>query len=102
MNNPVDILKIKLDRRRVLEYLNIMYPSPLQVRTLYYSIINVNPVYDLSTCKKDIAYLLSKKWIEFVDEKIGGMAEFESKVIALTAAGKEIAEGTSTDKSLEI
>jgi len=102
MYDQTNILKIKLDRRRILEYLNMMYPVPLQTRTLFQSIIYVNPAYDLSTFRKDVFYLRDKGWVEFVDEKIGGMHDFEQKVLALTAAGKEVAEGTGTDQAMEI
>jgi len=102
MGTEPEILKIKLARKRILSFLNMMYPTPLQVGTIYDSIGYIDSTYDMQLFQKDLAYLKAKDWIEFVDEKIGGAARFKNKVICLTATGKEIAEQTQTDPALEI
>jgi len=99
MSEPV---KIKTARRKLLTNLNILYPSPIQLGSLYRTVCHLDPTYDFSLFSKDINYFLDKSWIEFVDDRIGGMKSFDDKVIKLTAKGKEIAEGTDTDKALEI
>ena len=102
MGTDPEVVKIKVARRRILSFLNMMYPTPLQLGTVFDSIGYVDPVYDFALFQKDIAYLADKGYIAFVDEKIGGASEFRKKVVSLTAEGKEIAERTQTDPALEI
>lgn len=97
-----EVLKIKIARQRILQYLNTMYPSSLQLSTIFRPLCYIDPVYELVLFKKDIFYLVEKGWLRFVDEKIGGIPEFLNKVVGLTADGKEIAERTQTDPALEI
>jgi hypothetical protein len=80
----------------------MMYPTPVQLGTIFDSIGYVDPAYVFSLFQKDIAYLEAKKYIEFIDEKVGGASEYRKKVCGLTAEGKEIAERTQTDPALEI
>jgi hypothetical protein len=102
MTTPPDVVKIKLSRKRLLETLNIIYPTPLQTKTVFESISYVDSEYDFPLFKKDVAYLVQKGYLEFIDEKIGGLMAWEKKVIGLTAEGKEIAEHTQNDPALEI
>jgi len=103
MDTDPEVLKIKIARKRILAFLNIMYGTPLTLHTIYdQSLCYVDPTYDFSLFKKDIIYLKEKGYIEFVDDKIGGAVEFEKKVVRLTTLGKEIAERTRTDRALEI
>ena len=102
MGTDKEVLKIKLVRRRILGFLNMMYPTPLMLGTIYDKISYIEPTYDFSLFEKDITYLRDKGWLEFVDENIGGADEFRKKVVSLTASGKEIAEQTQTDPALEI
>lgn len=95
-------IRIIESRKRLLQYLDMMYPSPMKTETLYESILYVAPDYEPTLYRKDVYYLRDKGYIEFVDEKIGGFKDFEKKVIKLTAEGKEIAERTLTDPALEI
>jgi len=96
-------VKIKTIRRQILTTLNIVCPTALTIRTIYYNVISaVDPTYDEGLCKKDIWYLKEKGYIEFVDDMIGGTSEFIHRVITLTARGKEIAEKTQFDPALEI
>lgn len=97
-----DPTKIKEARRRLLTNLNILYPATISIRSLYRTVCHLDPTYDSSLYAKDVMYFIDKGWVEFVDNKIGGMVSFEEKVIKLTAEGKEIAEGTDTDDALEI
>jgi len=102
MGTDPDVLKIKISRKRILSFLNTLYPTPLQLQTIYDSSMYIDPAYDFALFAKDIAYLKAKGYIEFIDEKIGGVPEFGKKVAGLTARGKEIAERTQSDAALEI
>jgi len=93
---------IIIRRKRILQYLGVMYGIPLRLGTLYNSIVYIDPDYDFPLFQKDIKYLRDKGYIEFIDEKIGGADEYRKKVVGLTPDGKEVAEGTDFDKALEI
>ncbi|MGD0077047.1 MAG: hypothetical protein ABSB91_00315 [Sedimentisphaerales bacterium] len=86
----------------VLDCLNRVYPSPLQVRTLYRVVIGLFNNYSKSLMNKDIAFLKQKGYIEYVDSKIDSDPEFMDKCVGLTAKGKEIAMRIQTDPALEI
>ncbi len=101
MTRNVDIIKIKQQRGRLLTCLNLFHPTPVQLKTLYRTVCD-DPSYNRSLYEKDICYFGQKKYIEFIDERLGGSEDFDKKVVRLTAAGKEIAEGTATDPALEI
>jgi len=98
----VEPTKIKQMRIFILENLNRVYPTPLQVRTLFKVIVGFDENYDKSLLAKDLSYLKQKDYIEYVDEYLGGSDTFEAKFVGLTAEGKEIAERTQTDPALEI
>lgn len=99
--NPESIA-IKIARRRLLKQLDILYPTPVQLETLYRSLTYIDSKYDSVQFKKDIAYLKAKGWIEYVKEKIGRAPTFAERIVRLTASGKEIAERTRIDNALEI
>ena len=101
MAGKLDVLKIKQARGRLLTNLNLFYPSPVTLKTLYRTVCD-DPAYGRALFKKDIVYFGQKGYIEFLDEVIGGADDFDSKVCRLTDTGKEIAEGTMTDEALEI
>ena len=96
-----ETIKIKQVRKIILSNLNMMYPSGMQMDSLYRTVLPVNLAYDEGLFEKDICYLKEKGYIEFVDDRIGGLP-FKKKVVKLTAEGKEIADRTQTDKALEI
>lgn len=98
----VEPTKIKQMRILILTNLNRMYPTPLQVQTLFKVLVGFDENYDKSLLAKDLAYLKQKDYIEYIDEQIGGAASFEFKFVGLTAEGKEIAERTQFDPALEI
>jgi len=97
-----DVIKIKQIRRQLLTHLNIVYPTAMQIESLYRSLCGVDPTYDFSLFEKDIAYFGDKDYIRYVDDSILGCTDFKDKFIVLTAEGKEIAERTATDPALEI
>lgn len=97
-----DAIKIIQARKRLLTNLNILYPSPISVESLFRTVCHFDPTYDFSLYEKDIIYFKDKGWLEFIDDKIGGYEEFRKKIIKLTAEGKEIAEGTNIDEALEL
>jgi hypothetical protein len=98
----VEPIKIKQMRIFILGNLNRVYPTPLQVRTLFRVLTGFDELYDKSLLAKDLTYLKQKDYIECVDEQIGGAPNFEDKFVGLTAEGKEIADRTQTDPALEI
>ena len=94
--------KIKQMRKFILFNLNLMSPNPLQVRSLFNSLIGFDEHYDLQILAKDLKYLKQKNYIEYIDNKIGGYPIFEEKVVGLTSEGLEIAQRIRTDPALEI
>jgi len=97
-----DTVRIQLARRRLLSNLNTLYPTPIELRSLYRTVIELDPTYGWGKFEKDIWYLSEKGYIEFIDDALGGASDFDKKVTKLTAAGKEIAERTRSDQALEI
>jgi hypothetical protein len=98
----IEPTKIKQMRTFILGNLNRVYPTPLQVRTLFKVITGFDEIYDMSLLAKDLTYLKQKDYIEYIDEQIGGAPNFEDKFVGLTAEGKEIADRTQIDPALEI
>ena len=96
-----EAFKIKHMRKLLLHNLDMMYPSGLRLDSLYRTVVIIDLTYDESLFAKDISYLSGKGYIEFVDDKIGGLP-FKKKVARLTVEGKEIAEKTQTDPALEV
>ena len=102
MADKPNILKIKQTRKQILTNLNLLYPSAIRLDSLYRTVCHIDPEYSKSLFIKDISYFVQKRFIEFIDDQIGGADEFMHKVVHLTANGKEVAEGTYTDEALEI
>lgn len=100
MLDKTEILKIKIARQKILRALNMLYETPVPLKSIWHAVCHIS--YDESLFAKDITYFFDKGWIEFIDDKIGGANKFMDKVVKLTAKGKEIAEGTDIDKALEI
>ena len=102
MKKDPEAIKIMQMRRLVLSNLNRLYPTPLQIRTLYRVLCAFDENYSLSLLKKDITYLDQKNYLEYIDEQIGGSGPFEKKFVGLTAEGKEIADNIQSDSALEL
>lgn len=102
MSKDPEAVKIMQMRLMILSNLNRLYPTPIQISTLYNVMCGFDENYDLSLLQKDVTYLKQKDYIEYIDEKIGGFPAFRDKYIGLTAEGKEIADKTQTDDALEI
>ena len=88
-------------RRQILSNLNIVYPSGLTLEWLFTTIIGLDETYDHVLYQKDIAYLKGKGYIRFADEPLGAIS-FLHHVAILTEAGKDIADRTATDPTLNI
>ena len=101
MNTP-ESLRIKVARRLILRNLDFVFPSGLPVGSLYKTVCAISIDYDSNLFTKDIAYLEGKGYLLLIDDEIGGMPTFMSKVAKLTVKGKEIAEQTQSDSALEI
>lgn len=102
MHDKINAIKIKQQRRQLLTNLDLFYPTPVQLDSLYRTVCHIDPNYEFALFRKDINYLVDKDYIEFIDDVLGGADSFEKKVIKLTAKGKEIAERTQIDDALEI
>jgi hypothetical protein len=101
MTDEIEVIKIKQARGRLLTNLNLFYPTPVTVATLYRTVCD-DPAYNKTLLLKDLTYFHQKGYIEYVDEAVGGSDEFEKKVCRLTDTGKEVAEGTRKDPALEV
>ena len=101
MADKAEVIKIKLARKRILEHLNILYPTPITLGSLYNTIIYSQPDYEDQLYRKDIEYLRSKGYITTTDPPLVN-GRFAKKIVHLTAEGKEIAEATQSDPALEI
>lgn len=97
-------VKIVLHRRAILTNLNLLYPTAVRLDSLYRTVCGYDPTYGKDLFAKDVCYFSDKRWIEFLDAAMGGAGQnqFLSRVIKLTADGKEIAEQTMTDPALEL
>ncbi len=94
--------KIKQCRNHILDNLDMVYPSGMTTKGLYLTVCHIDPLYDRNLFGKDVTYLHEKGYVTYVDDKIGGMPDFDKKVVKLTAQGKEIAEQTRNDPALDI
>ncbi len=102
MSSKTDAVKLKQVRQLILGNLNRLYPTPLQVRTLFRVMCSFDENYDMSLLEKDLTYLKDKGYVKYIDDALGGSERFEQKCIGLTAEGKEITDRTQTDPALEI
>jgi len=94
-------IKMKQVRRQILSHLNILYPSGMRLEWLYNTVICFDETYDRTLFKKDVSYLKGKGYLRFADEPLGDI-EWWQKVCILTEAGKDIADKTAVDETLEI
>ena len=101
-NQEPDAVRMKQNRLMILSNLNRLYPTPIQIGTLFRVMIAFDETYSMSLLQKDVSYLKQKEYVEYIDEKIGGYDHFHKKFLGLTAEGKEIADHTATDDALEI
>ena len=99
--SKIEAIKIKQQRRMLLTNLNLFYPTPVLLTTLWRTVCD-DPTYERALYQKDMVYFHQKGYIEYIDDKLGGADTFMKKVVRLTAKGKEIAEQTMTDEALEI
>jgi hypothetical protein len=97
-----DKVKIVANRRALLSNLNLFYPTAVSIESLYRTVCGYDPTYGKDLFVKDIVYFGDKGWLVFVDEALGGGGRFMSRIIRLSAAGKEVAEKTITDPAMEI
>jgi len=102
MGNDSSPAKIKQLRVLILTNLNRLYPTALQVDTLYRVICGFDESYDFTLLQKDLIYLQQKGYVDFIDDLLGGADSFRKKCVGLTAEGKEIADRTQRDNALEI
>ena len=103
--NPI---LIKQARSLILRNLELVYPSGLNVKSLYQTACVVDQIYDFGLLRKDLAYLMEKGWLLLIGLGPGGRAtladvkEEALTVVKLTAAGLEIAQRLKTDEAIEL
>lgn len=97
-----EAVRMKELRVMILSNMNRLYPTAVQVSTLFRVLIAFDETYMMSLLQKDLTYLKQKGYVEYIDEKIGGYDHFHCKFVGLTAKGKEIADRTAKDDALEI
>ena len=100
--SQADIERIKQARRQILEGLNLMYPGAMRTASVYRTNVSIDPAYDWTLFEKDLFYLKEKGYVEFVDDKLGLTQSLDKRVVKLTASGKDIADQTMNDPSLDI
>lgn len=89
-------------RKGILRSLEMVYPSGLTIQSLYQTVCAIDITYDETLFKRDVAYLVEKGYVEFIDPAIGRVTDFFSKVVKLTEQDLEIAQGLTRDPALEI
>jgi len=99
--NDSSVFKIKQMRRWLMTHLNILYPSGANLEWLFDTVTPYDETYDIGLFTKDIAYLKEAGYIRFADEPLGGTV-FLEHVAILTKNGKDIADRTATDPTLNI
>ena len=101
MPDNLATLKLRQQRGNILVNLNLFYPSPVKVRTLFNTVC-IDPTYHRSLYEKDITFFLDVEYIEFVGTELVSGLDLFAKVIKLTATGKLVAEGNKKDPYVEI
>ena len=96
--DKVNAVQIKIVRRYLLSRLDKLYPSPITCGDMFDIAVVVQRAYDKTNYRKDIYYFVDKGWVEFGTDKLCNCDNFDGKIIILTAKGKEIAEGTKSDR----
>ncbi|HQG06745.1 MAG TPA: hypothetical protein PLX18_11080 [Anaerohalosphaeraceae bacterium] len=97
---------IRQARNLMLRSLDRVYPSGLTIRLLEQVMCTVDQNYGMDLMRKDIAYLLEKKYIEILridgNGTLADVRKDSMAVVKLTAAGLEITQDLRVDPSLEI
>ena len=79
MAKDPEAVRIMQLRKLILENMNRLYPTPVQVGTLYRVMCGFDEHYDFTLYQKDIVYLKQKGYLVFIDEAIGGSLSFRNK-----------------------
>lgn len=96
------VIKIKQARLQILMAMNMTYPAPLMIATVFRVLLGTDATYAWGLMERDVHYLIAKGYLAFVDAQAQQGLDFKKKVIELTGAGKDIADRTDTDPTLEI
>lgn len=97
--------RIKQVRREILVSLKSIYPAAFKLETLYRALIVVFPDLEFDNIKQDVAYLLSKGYVERRMPQSHDNPEavpWRLRWYGLTAGGVEIADRVRVDDALEI
>jgi len=101
MSKSLTAAIIRQQRDRLLCNLNLLYPTPVFLKTIWRTVCT-DMSYEKSNYKRDIGYFHDKGWIRLTDNPFDSSQNWDDRLCVLTAAGKEIAEGTMTDPAMEI
>lgn len=88
MNYDIDNKK---ERGWILRILDRMYPDGLDVDTLKKQMVDLRFLTSEHDIRSNIAYLQDKQLIKELEV---GNANFKRKIVALTAYGKDLVDGT--------
>lgn len=98
--------QIKRMRNEILVALKVLYPGAMQADPLLRSLLMLFPELEFDHFRRDLAYLVEKKYIERVipgvDREAGGNgAPWRRRWFKLTPAGLEIADRCIHDPALD-
>lgn len=92
------VIRIRVE---LLVSLKAMFPSGMQLQTLYRHQLVLFPTLDWTHFVQDLAYLEQKGYVEKVDSS-GDFVDLRERWYRLTASGVEVADGCIHDPGLEV
>jgi len=106
MANGRDTKQIKRMRNEILVALKVLYPGALQADPLLRTLLMLFPDVEFDSFRRDLAYLIEKRYIERVIPEAQGEAEgngtaWRKRWFKLTPAGLEIADRCVHDPALD-
>ena len=106
MANGRDTKQIKRMRNEILVALKVLYPGALQADPLLRSLLMLFPEVEFDHFRRDLAYLIEKRYIERVipdadREAEGNGTPWRRRWFKLTPAGLEIADRCIHDPALD-
>ncbi|MFQ5415322.1 MAG: hypothetical protein ACE5E6_12770 [Phycisphaerae bacterium] len=126
MANPRDTILIKRVRNEILVALQLVYPAALQALQIMRSLLTLFPTLEFEHCKRDLHYLLEKRYIQRVltdaerpdnphhagtaeprdttrpnTTRNGDLTPWRRRWFRLTTTGVELAENLINDPALD-
>lgn len=104
MANGRNTQEIKRIRNEILMALKMMYPAALQANRLMRSLLILFPTLDFDYFKRDLHYLVGKKYIERVtadSESDKSLTPWRKRWFRLSVSGLEVIDHCIRDPALE-